>query len=158
MPLSLAHTELQQKKHELELEINKLTSKAEIKANEYKELADSVTDINSRIQTLTANISDIQTFGDKTLEVIKNILIDAHKTVSSSDECVDRSFRIVKELDKQIDTQVLKLQSFQIEEKERREQLAKDVVTLDILKNDLTIYTNRLQEKYDALGLGKLIL
>lgn len=151
-------TPLLAQKHELELEINNLKDISEQKKRQTEELAEAVTDMLTRISSYEQALEDIHKESSLSVEFIKAVITEAAQSLRFSHETLDGAFKIIARIEAKIDEKTVDLKNQQQFERDRRIDLHKDMEDIGRMKTDLAIYHDRLQKKYDELGLGQIIL
>ena len=151
-------TLLTEKKHALELEINKLKELAENGKTTVSEYAGAVTDLLERIKLYEQEIETLQKESTETVDFITVVVTESAINLQTAKKILEGAFRIIGNIEKTIDERIVKMKEWKKFEQERRVQLHKDMEENARMKSDLEIYAGRLQKKYDELGLGKLIV
>lgn len=142
-----------EKKKIIEDEIVKLKAQREAKDLELKqaeqkvvELGIKITEANENLAGLTEALSALSDESLKSLSSHLSYLQDASAVV-------DGYFLIVKGLEFKIKNQETILAKIFEDQKQAREQISKEESRLGVIKKDLDIYRNRLQEKINEHGL-----
>ena len=149
---------LQEKKHALELELNKLRSQEEIYRRKTEEASQNATALENRLETLKGSLSNNARVAQEIAEFTQSLIGRAMGLLHDAALSIDRSQQGLNDLTVRLGTVEKREIEIGILLDERHQELVREEERLNIRAKDLEIYKTRLQKKYDELQLGPLLV
>jgi len=155
---NLSLTPLYQKKRELEVEIGKLAEIRDTEKRKSEEAIAAKIDLEKQLRVLNELIETIEKAGESAMDELVKIVTRALTTSESCIATIDGTMAMLGRLDSAMSEKIARIKKLDEDEKSRLSRIAQDNQKLDIRERDLQIYQERLQKKFDEVGLGKIIL
>jgi hypothetical protein len=150
--------ELGEKKRQVEVETNKATSIYETESKKAAEATDLVTSLHTKISELTDVSEQINNLGTDSVKEANDAVAASIVVLRSMGNIADAILLAVAKADGVITQRIEDLNKAKADFATKNEEQVKEGERLQVLKKDLDIYRNRLQIRYNELGLGDLIL
>lgn len=150
--------ELGQKKRVLEEEINKVQSIYEVEYKKIQDITLSATALQNSINELENIAEEAGEEGVKFFEKVITSIDDSINVFGKIGDMSNETLLALNRVNDLVNKRKEELLAFDIEYHKQEENIRKEEERLAVLKSDLDIYKNRLQSKYDEMGLGRLTL
>lgn len=150
--------ELGERKRELELETNKAQSIYDVETKKAGEAAVAATALQQRVEDLVVSVEEAEGLGLEGVKKASEAIASATEILREIGKISEGALESVKKVDAVIAKRMEELKLAKEEDAQRTLLIVKEGEKLNILKKDLDIYRNRLQTRYNELGLGELIL
>lgn len=147
-----------EKKKKLEEEVGKLAVSRDTSKREAEEAAEAVTDLNTRKGALEALVESIIDTAKAAIEMLTGIVTQGADAINTANSAIDTAHAVLTGLSVKIKAEETVLEGILASQKARMEDIARENEKLGARERDLRIYARRLQEKYDELGLGEIVL
>lgn len=151
-------TPLFEKKRELEAQITVLISKIEMKARDFNLVAEASTDVRQQIIALNKMVASINTMGEEAIQAVESLIEQATRALAEANQATTESLSFLKTIEALIVQRIDELHTVEKTSKARLEEIKREGQVLEKTRSDIEVYVQRLQKKYDEMGMGKLLL